>query len=500
MVSKLKNLLPLIIVVAASSLLFLANLGKNTLADWDEAWYADASRYMFRNQHYLTPVWNNYYFFDKPPLQYWLTQPFLHIFGETEIAYRLPSALAAISLVLIIFIWARSAWGSSAGLAAAAILLSFPHFLDRGRSGNFDALFILLTTLSLYFYNKGKYFKSGIFLGFSWLTKGVFSGFFPVVVAGIYGVYDLVKHKSFRFLKLCLLMVAGALIIYAPWHLIESNRFEELIQKSYFSTFDQGEFGDRSWSSVVWRFDLRYLVFLNTFLRWWFPVMLIAGFMAALSLNKSLLSEKPAETKKFASRHLPIISFLTIFLALSAAKAKNDWYIMPAYPFIALMITGALGSLRNFLPRNAVSQTSQNYRFITFITFITIISFSAANLIRHWDQAFPPNKHLPEKQVALMIKDLTSPDEIILTAEYEFPTLRYYSQREIRTSAPQQDYEGKYWWVWDSADIATALRRGQKIVTVHRPGTEWSVDIWGYHREKIGEINGRIISRIAAGN
>ena len=61
-----------------------------------------------------------------------------------------------------------------------------------------------------------------------------------------------------------------------------------------------------------------------------------------------------------------------------------------------------------------------------------------------------------------MVKDLTNPDEIILTAEYEFPTLRYYSQREVRTSAPQQDYEGKYWWVWDSADIATALRRGQK--------------------------------------
>ena len=99
-----------------------------------------------------------------------------------------------------------------------------------------------------------------------------------------------------------------------------------------------------------------------------------------------------------------------------------------------------------------------------------------------------------------MVKDLTTSNEIILTAEYEFPTLRYYSQREVRTSAPQQDYEGKYWWVWDSADIATALRRGQKIVTIHRPGTEWSIDIWGYHRVKIGEINGRVISRIVPGN
>src|SRR3989339_2204002 len=98
MLSKIKRLLPIIIVLITSSLLFLVNLGKNTLANWDEAWYVDASRYMFNNQHYLTPVWNNYYFFDKPPLQYWLTQPFLYLIGEKEIAYRLPSALSGIAL------------------------------------------------------------------------------------------------------------------------------------------------------------------------------------------------------------------------------------------------------------------------------------------------------------------------------------------------------------------------------------------------------------------
>ena len=129
-----------------------------------------------------------------------------------------------------------------------------------------------------------------------------------------------------------------------------------------------------------------------------------------------------------------------------------------------------------------------------------VLTISISNLYLNRRQAFPPNKHLPEKQVALMVKDLTTSNEIILTAEYEFPALRYYSQREVRTSAPQQDYEGKYWWVWDSADIATALRRGQRIVTVHRPGTEWSIDVWGYHREKIGEVNNRIISRIVYGN
>jgi hypothetical protein len=282
-------------------------------------------------------------------------------------------------------------------------------------------------------------------------------------------------------------MVAGALIIYAPWHLVETNRFEELIAKSYFSTFDQGEFGGWNWMNIAWRFDLRYFVFLWTFLRWWFPIFLFAliyqfgKFVKLLSMN----SVSQTSSYNVLSKHLPFISFVVIFLALSAAKAKNDWYIMPAYPFIALLITGFF---------------HQIFRRKQLLMIFIVLAISISNLYLNHRQAFPPDKHLPEKQVALEIKNLTEPDEIILTAEYEFPTLRYYSQREVRTSAPQQDYEGKYWWVWDSADIATALRRGQKIITVHRPGTEWSIDIWGYHRIKIGEINGKVISRIVPGN
>lgn len=229
--------------------------------------------------------------------------------------------------------------------------------------------------------------------------------------------------------------------------------------------------------------------------------MIIAGLSQLLSLNKNLLSNKPARTRSFVSDSMPIITFLVIFLALSAAKEKNDWYIMPVYPFVALMIADVVKKFTKLLLTKIGFVNFHNIRpVIASVIFAAVIFFSAANLIRHWNQAFPPDKHLPEKQVAMTVKSLTRPDEILLTAEYEFPTLRYYSQREVRTSTPQQDYEGKYWWVWDSADIATVLRRGQKIVTIHRPGTEWSIDIWGYHRVKIGEINGRIISRIVPGN
>lgn len=487
-----------LIVIAVSSLLLLTNLGKNVLANWDEAWYADASRFMFRNDHFLTPIWNNQYFFDKPPLQYWLTQPFLWIFGEKELAYRMPSAIAGVVLTLLVYQWGKSRNGISGGLIAAFVLLSFPHFLDRSRSGNFDALFTLWTTLSLYLFAvKKKPFLGGIILGLSWFTKGIFSGFFPIVVVALFLIYDVLRFQSSRFFLSAFRFTLIALLIYTPWHFLELTRFEHLIHASYFASFDQGTFGSWDWMEIADRVNLRYAVFLWTFLRWWFPIALIAvgwslwrmmrsnaNLLASLSLRRSgrihaNVANSYRENLVFS--FLPLITFGTIFLTLSAAREKNDWYIMPTYPFIALMISDFFHHM--FQQRKV-------------FLIIAVLFISISNLWSHWLQAFPPNSHLVEKEVAEFVKSHTMSDDLIVTAEYEFPTLRYYSEREIRTVARQPDFQGKYWWIWDNVDIETALRHGRAIVVITRPGTEWPVDVWGYHRETTGEINGRVISRL----
>lgn len=482
--------MPLLIAGVVSSVIFLVHLGRNTLADWDEAWYADASRQMFREDHFLTPIWNGQYFFDKPPFQYWMTQPFLYAFGETEMAYRLPSALASIGLTVLVFLWGFRIKTKQTtkervllGLSAASVLLSFPHFVDRGRSGNFDGLFIFLATLSLYLFLLGKRKFAGVSLGLSWLTKGIFPGLFPVVTLLPFACYDYFKNKNKSTFFHLAIFVGMAAIVYAPWHLFEVNRFEDLIEKSYFASFDQGEFGDHNWTSIVWRFDLRYLAFLWTFLRWWFPVFLVSVGWMMLKLDGAVRRKKPLSTEQLLRSYLPVVAFMVVFTTLSVAKTKNDWYIMPTYPFIALMTADLL---------LLVGRRLWGGREV--LAAISVFAF--ANLWFHRGQAFPPNKHLAERQVAEYVRAVTLPDEKVVTAEYEFPTLRYYSEREVRTAARQPDFQGKYWWIWDNTDIATALRHGTKVVTVHRPGTEWSIGVPGWERRAIGEINGRVISRL----
>lgn len=479
MIPKLKTFIPVFLVLTISSFIFLYQLGSRSLANWDEAWYADASRFMYRHNHFLTPIWNGQYFFDKPPLQYWLTQPFLYIFGETEIAYRLPSALASIALTVLTFFWGKKRFGITEGISASVVLLSFPNFIDRGRSGNFDGLFIFLTTFSIYLFFQKRPVYGGIFLGLAGLTKGIFSGFFPVVVASLFLAVDFFRFRSLKSLKLLALFLMSAFAVYSPWHLVELFRFRNTIDQSYFSLLDQGTFGSWDWADIVWRFDLRYLVFLWTFLRLWFPVFIIALFWRTLQLNKLLINSKNSPRK--LNDYLELIVFLIIFIGLSAAREKNDWYIMPAYPFAALLITRFLFRVFKKYQKNLLP---------------AVIIMAITNIAIYQKQAFPTDNHLSEKQMAELVKKITKSDDLIVTAEYEYPTLIYYSERKVRTAARQPNMNGMYWWIWGNKNIEEALKAGKSIVTIHRPGTEWELDVDGYHRKKITEFGGRIISRL----
>lgn len=77
----------------------------------DEARYAEIPREMIAAGDWLTPKLNGVLYFEKPPLQYWLSGTFLKGFGMHAWAARLPLAIAA-ALVM----WA--AWRLAARLGA----------------------------------------------------------------------------------------------------------------------------------------------------------------------------------------------------------------------------------------------------------------------------------------------------------------------------------------------------------------------------------------------
>ena len=89
-----------LVLLAGGACLFLWNLGGANLWDVDEGRNARAAYEMYESGNYIVPTFNGQLRADKPALLYWLQAIAYHLFGVSEFAARLPSALAALATVL----------------------------------------------------------------------------------------------------------------------------------------------------------------------------------------------------------------------------------------------------------------------------------------------------------------------------------------------------------------------------------------------------------------
>ncbi len=92
---------------AIAILAFLWQLGSTGLVDETEPLFAETARQMTVTGNWITPYFNGETRFDKPPLIYWLMAIGYQLIGVNEWAVRLPSAVAAISLMVLGFLTLR---------------------------------------------------------------------------------------------------------------------------------------------------------------------------------------------------------------------------------------------------------------------------------------------------------------------------------------------------------------------------------------------------------
>src|SRR6266498_5201255 len=83
-------------------LVWFAGIGTRTLIHPDEGRYAEIAREMAATGDWLTPRLNGLKYFEKPPLQYWLTAGAFDAFGVGNATARAPTV--ASTLVAALFI------------------------------------------------------------------------------------------------------------------------------------------------------------------------------------------------------------------------------------------------------------------------------------------------------------------------------------------------------------------------------------------------------------
>ena len=230
---------------------FFWRLGVPPLFDLDEALYVSCARQMVLSGDMVTPRLNSRPpgrpneltspFYEKPIMVYWAPAISMKIFGISELASRLPSALAALLTTFIIYIVGRRWLSRSAGLFAAVVYAASPMTIADARQMTTDGLLTLWFSIAMFsFWEINRRSQSSqprnslfpavlvwISCGLAMLTKGVVGILLPVMVIVSYALVSRKLNPEHPLdwpkIVLRLKIPMGILILTAivvPWHLL----------------------------------------------------------------------------------------------------------------------------------------------------------------------------------------------------------------------------------------------------------------------------------------
>ncbi len=322
----LKNKLKLLLVIAFFSLTVFPTLGRVSLWEIDEGRYLGPARNAIEYGKWLIPEYNGGPRIQKPPLMVWLVaaSSFLVNNGKVdEFSARLPSALAALGVLLLVYIMVvQETEDEELALWSVFVLSSSLLFVKHARFAITDMVLLFFITATIFSLTRsirtgrGTYlYLAAIFSALGFLVKGPVA----VVVPGI--IYLLLayserelssipwKHMPFAFLLFLTLAL--------PWPLLAGREFwREFILRSNLQ---------RAVSNPSWKTSIFFY---------------ITNFPAHFVVPSVLIPATACALKRYSTRPLTLFAvwFASVFVLFSIFDTKRSSYILPAYPAAAVLV------------------------------------------------------------------------------------------------------------------------------------------------------------------
>ncbi|MGC8588840.1 MAG: ArnT family glycosyltransferase, partial [Hydrogenobaculum sp.] len=171
-------------------------LGNNILSitSPDEGRNLYAASYMLQTGHFLTPMFNCHFRFEKPPMLYWVSDLLFLIFGVHVWLARAVSGISAFIIGIFTYKIAKDIYKLENPFYASLILFTITHLWIESRAYVPEMLLTAFEIVSIYFFLKEKTTLGYIFMGFATLTKG------PVGTAVVLMVIISLK-RNIKFIK-----------------------------------------------------------------------------------------------------------------------------------------------------------------------------------------------------------------------------------------------------------------------------------------------------------
>jgi 4-amino-4-deoxy-L-arabinose transferase-like glycosyltransferase len=354
-----------ILVAAAAALVSCANIvSPPRLMDDVDAVQAQIARTMLESGDWVTARLDGVAYLEKSPLIYWMMAASYRIFGVHDWAARLPLALAVVLLCWVTYRFARWGLGERAGvyagvsLATAAGLYLFTRILIP------DATLTLTIAVSIWAWmrllepdseEKRPWLWAvllGVSLGCGLLLKGLIAGVFPVLAALLYmGLTGQLWARAAWKRLSPLVVIAVALLIAAPWHVLAMLHNPPYFAFSMHS--GPGEYRGFFWfyffNEHLLRFlNLRYPRDYNTVPRalfwllnlvWLFPWSAYLAGAARLGYGRATRASRV---------RLMAVCWIAVVMIFFTFSTTQEYYSMPIYPALAILIGSALAEGRYF--------------------------------------------------------------------------------------------------------------------------------------------------------
>lgn len=316
-----KRLLSGFLFISAALFLFFFLVPQIPLWSSDEGRFAEIARAMHITGDWIVPHFNGLPYLEKPAFASWMTALSYQVFGVSAFAARFPGILSALGGLLVAFLFTRRLLGTEAAKYGTLCLMTTAGYVLVGRYAVIDMEMIFLLSTSLFFLMAGVfeqknhfYLIAGIFMGLTFLTKGLIGAALPAIIFFIF-LATTGRLSEFKKVPVLILTFLIFLAVCIPWTLAILKR--------------QPEFLD------VFIFDHHFKRFAtSTFGRkrpfWFFTYILpLVSFPWCLFLPAAI-----ADAWKSAKEQRHKILFLllwaaVIFIFFSIPRSKLPYYIVP---------------------------------------------------------------------------------------------------------------------------------------------------------------------------
>ena len=350
---------PTFAVVAIAVLIFGGCIiSPPSLMDDVDAVQGQIARNMLQSADWVTARLDGVAYLEKSPLKYWLMAISFKIFGVHDWAARVPLALATVLLCWVTARFGAWAFGQRAGMYAGLVLATCVGLFLFTRILIPDVMLTLVITLALWGvlrtleddepHPRVWALVPWASMGVGLLLKGLIATLFPAGAALLYLQFtgQLWRRQTWSRLR----PVTGIVVllaIAAPWHVLATLRNPPYFDLTMHS--ERGSYHGFFWfyfiNEHVLRFlNLRYPRDYNTVPRlyfWLFHLLWLFPWSVYFPAAWKLSYRKPDRASRVRLLALCWTGFILVFFTFSTTQ---EYYSMPVYPALALLIGSAVAS------------------------------------------------------------------------------------------------------------------------------------------------------------